>query len=165
MNLSVIIIEVVVMFLVFGFLVLGMLWISPLTFISDYPPEIQEEYYRSQHKEASKEKLTAIMKIKKIVALIAFMFLFAWMLHIAGAQSFPQGLLLSYLFIFLLFAWDTFFLDWVLFANIKRIRLPGTEHMEKEYHQKWFHVKVCIPMIPVFLIMGALSALIMIWIW
>jgi hypothetical protein len=25
---------------------------------------------------------------------------------------------------------DTCFLDWILFANIKRIRLPGTEHME-----------------------------------
>lgn len=30
---------------------------------------------------------------------------------------------------------------WILFANIKRIRLPGTEHMNKEYHQKWFHVQ------------------------
>lgn len=33
------------------------------------------------------------------------------------------------------------FLDWVLFPNIKRVRLPGTEDMDKEYHQKWFHVK------------------------
>lgn len=37
--------------------------------------------------------------------------------------------------------------------------------MDKEYHQKWFHVKVCIPMIPIFAIVGVLSALIMIWIW
>ena len=29
-----------------GYLVFGMLFTSPLTFISDYPPEIQEEYYR-----------------------------------------------------------------------------------------------------------------------
>jgi len=64
-----------------------------------------------------------------------------------------------------LFAWDTFFLDWVLFANIKRIRLSGTEHMEKEYHKKWFHVKVCLPMIPVFLVVGVMSSLIMILIW
>lgn len=61
--------------------------------------------------------------------------------------------------------WDTFFLDWVVFANIKRIRLPGTEHMNKEYHQKWFHVKACIPMIPVFAIFGAICAGIMILIW
>lgn len=120
------------MCLVFLFLVIGMLLISPLTFISDYPPEIQAEYYRSQHKEAEKAKLTAIMKIKKIVAVAAFMFIFAWMLHIAGARTFLQGLLLSYLYMIILFAWDTFFLDWVLFANIRRLRLPGTEHMDKE---------------------------------
>lgn len=143
----------------------GLLLISPLTFISDYPPEIQEAYYRTQKKEASKKKLTVIMKVKKVVALIAFMFLFAWMLHMAGAQTFLQGLLLSYTYALCLFAWDTFFIDWVLFANVKKIRLPGTEHMDKEYHQKWFHVKVCIPMIPVFAVLGVLSALIMTWLW
>lgn len=165
MNITVILIEIAVMLLVFGLVVFGMLYISPLTFISDYPPEIQEIYYRTQHKEATKKKLTAAMKVKKLIALIAFLFLFAWMLHLAGAETFVEGLLLSYGYILCLFAWDTFFLDWVLFANTKRIRLPGTEHMEKEYHQKWFHVKVCIPMIPVFAVVGALSALVMIWLW
>lgn len=38
-------------------------------------------------------------------------------------------------------AYDTFFLDWVLFARLKVFRLPGTEHIDKEYAQKWFHVK------------------------
>lgn len=69
---------------------------------------------------------------------------------------------LTYVYALALFAWDTFFLDWVLFANIKKIRLPGTEHMDKEYHQKWFHIKVCITMIPVFAVVGVLSSLIMI---
>lgn len=165
MNVTVIMIELLIMFLVFGFLAFGLLLISPLTFISDYPPEIQEEYYRSQKKEATREKLTALMKIKKVVALIAFMFLFAWMIHIAGAKTFVQGLLLSYGYALAIFAWDTFFIDWVLFANVKKIRLPGTEHMDKEYHQKWFHVKVCFPMIPVFAVIGVLSSLIIIWIW
>lgn len=96
MNITVIIIEILTMFLVFGFFVFGLLYISPLTFISDYPPEIQEVYYRTQKKETTKEKMTAIMKIKKIAALIAFMFIFAWMLHIAGAETFVQGLFLSY---------------------------------------------------------------------
>ncbi len=164
MNITVIIVELLIMFLAFGFLVIGLLMISPLTFISDYPPEIQETYYRTQKKEAAKEKLNEIMLVKKSVAIIAFMFVFAWMLHIAGAETFLQGLGLAYIYILALFVWDTFFLDWVLFANIKRIRLPGTENMDKEYHQKWFHVKVCLPMIPVFAVVGALSSLIMIWI-
>ena len=165
MNIPVILIELLVMFLAFGFLVFGLLLISPLTFISDYPPEIQAAYYRTQHKEAAKETRTVLMKIKKVVALIAYLFLFAWMLHLAGAQTFVQGLLLAYGYALCLFAWDTFFIDWVLFANIKRIRLPGTEHMDKEYHQKWFHVKGCIPMIPVFAVLGALSSLLMMWLW
>lgn len=105
------------------------------------------------------------MLIKKVITLIAFMFLFARMLHIAGAKTFVQGVLLAYGYALALFAWDTFFLDWVLFANIKKIRLPGTEHMDKEYHQKWFHVKGCIPMIPVFAVIGALSSLLVLWIW
>jgi hypothetical protein len=165
MNIPVIIVELVIMCALFLGLVMGMLLISPLSFVSDYPPEIQEAYYRSQHKEAVKEKLTIIMIVKKIVAIIVFMFVFAWMLHIAGAESFCQGVLLSYLYILVGFAWDTFFMDWVLFPSIKRFRLPGTEHMDKEYHQKWFHVKVCIPMIPVFAVMGLVSAGLMIWIW
>lgn len=161
MNTTVIIAELVIMCLVFLFLAFGMLLISPLTFISDYPPEIQERYFESQHKEATREKLTTIMKVKKAVAVVAFMFLFAWMLHMAGAATFLEGLLLSYAYMLILFAWDTFFVDWVLFANVRRIRLPGTEDMDREYHQKWFHVKACLPMVPVFAVMGVLSSLLM----
>ncbi len=29
----------------------------------------------------------------------------------------------------------------MLFANLKRFRLEGTEHMVRAYHQKWFHLK------------------------
>lgn len=47
MNITVIIMELLIMFLAFGFIVIGLLMISPLTFISDYPPKIQETYYRT----------------------------------------------------------------------------------------------------------------------
>lgn len=40
--------------------------------------------------------------------------------------------------------YDTLFLDWVIFANVKVFRLEGTEHMDKAYHQKWFHLKGAI---------------------
>ena len=165
MNLSVILIEIAVMLIGFAVLVFGMLLISPLTFISDYPPEIQAEYYRSQHREAAKKKLTKLMLAKKLLAVIAFLFLFVWMLHLAGAKTFWQGVGLIWIYMLCLFAWDTFFLDWVLFANIKRVRLPGTEHMEKEYHQKWFHVKVCLPVVPFAILASVISSALMLWIW
>lgn len=69
MNITVIIVELLIMFLAFGFLVIGLLMISPLTFISDYPPEIQETYYQTQKKEVAKEKLNAIMLVKNVLLL------------------------------------------------------------------------------------------------
>lgn len=66
MNITVIIVELLIMFLIFGVLVIGLLLISPLSFISDYPPEIQEAYYRSQNKEAVRDKLNAIMIVKNV---------------------------------------------------------------------------------------------------
>ena len=96
MNWTVFVIECVVLMAVFGCLVFGMLLANPLTFISDYPLEIQERYYRSQHKEASKAALTKLMVVKKVTALIVCSFLFAWMAHIAGAVTFLEGLFTIY---------------------------------------------------------------------
>ncbi|MCD8053679.1 MAG: hypothetical protein LUF00_06490 [Lachnospiraceae bacterium] len=87
------------------------------------------------------------------------------MAHIAGAETFVDGLLQVYGYMIVLATFDTCFLDWVLFANIKRVRLPGTEDMDREYHQKWFHVKAMLPMLPVFAVGGVLVSLMMTWIW
>ena len=83
----------------------------------------------------------------------------------AGARTFWEGLIVIYGYIIILAMFDTFFLDWILFANVKRIRLPGTDDMEKEYHQKWFHVKVLLPMIPVFAVGGIIISFLMVWLW
>lgn len=165
MNWTVFIWENVIMLAAFFSLVFGMLLVNPVSFISDYPPEIQERYYRTQHKEASKEKLSILMVVKKVLALIAFAFVYAWMAHLAGAETFGQALAIVYAYIIILMAFDTFFIDWVVFPNIRRVRLPGTEDMDKEYHQKWFHVKVCFPMIPVFAVGGLVIAALTVWLW
>ena len=60
---------------------------------------------------------------------------------LAGAKTFFDGALFATILFGFVGAWDTFFIDWVLFANLRCFRLPGTAHMDKEYHQKWFHVK------------------------
>lgn len=52
MNFEIVALELVILLAAFTVLTFGLLFISPLTFITDYPPEIQEEYYRSQNKQA-----------------------------------------------------------------------------------------------------------------
>ena len=56
MNCTVFILECAIMMAIFGVLVFGLLLINPVTFVSDYPPEIQERYYNSQNKVSVKEK-------------------------------------------------------------------------------------------------------------
>ena len=70
------------------------------------------------------------------------------LMKIAGAKTFYEGFLGSYFIWFIINIWDCVFMDWILFANIKAIRLPGTEHMDKAYHQKKYHfIRGCIGMV------------------
>ena len=63
----------------------------------------------------------------------------AFLVCAAGARDFRTAFWLSYGMWFFVNWYDCFFLDWVLFANIKKIRLPGTEHMDSAYRQKKYH--------------------------
>lgn len=37
--------------------------------------------------------------------------------------------------------YDVIVLDWGIFCHSKKLRIPGTEDMEKEYKNSWFHFK------------------------
>lgn len=58
------------------------------------------------------------MVVKKIVALLVLVFLFAWLAHKTGAATFVQGLFAVYGHMIVLAVFDTCFLDGILFANI-----------------------------------------------
>ncbi len=162
MNWTVLLIQMLIIMVAFTCMVAIPLTINPVSFISDYPPEIQAEYYKTH--EEKKEKLTAAMIIKKLVFCILALFLCAWMAHMAGAETFLQGSLTGLSYILVIGAYDTFILDWIFFARIKKWRLPGTEHMDKEYKQKWFHLKGVLKVAPLGIIAGLLIGLVMIWI-
>lgn len=108
--------------------------------IHNYPPEIQEEYFKTH------PRVDVSYKSKKVILTKAFgIFFFVVIIYfcakIAGATTFKQGFLFGVGLMAWIGIYDTFFIDWVLFANLPQARLEGTEHMDKEYHQKWFHVK------------------------
>ncbi|MCC8104405.1 MAG: hypothetical protein LIO99_00005, partial [Clostridiales bacterium] len=79
MSVSIYVLECALMCAVFGVSIFGMLLVNPVSFIGDYPPEIQAQYYSSQHKEAEKERMTFLTILRKVIGIIAFLFLFAWM--------------------------------------------------------------------------------------
>lgn len=141
MRLTAVIIEMLVFAAIFTVLVFSMLRKKETDAgIHNYPPDIQEEYFKT-HPRRDVSYRSGNVVLAKSCGLLLFIAVLTACALFAGAQSFLQGFLLSFGLMCWIGAYDTFFLDWVLFANLKCFRLPGTEHMDKAYHQKWFHVR------------------------
>lgn len=138
MNWTVIIIEAIVLTLAFTAMILIPLVKKPVWWIADYPEDIQEEYFKT-HERIPTKFFSATVLLKKGMALLAALALLLVVVKLAGAYDFWSAFLLSYGLWLFIDWYDCFFLDWVLFANMKAVRLPGTEHMDKEYHQKKYH--------------------------
>lgn len=160
MSALIIFIECLVIAIPFSLMVVIMLNKDPANMVTNYPPEIQAEYYRSQGIKVSKQKLTAKNYIAKSIFMVVALAVVVLLAYLAGARTFMDGFIASVFYCLSLFVFDTFIIDWIFFPRVKRWRLPGTEQMDKEYAQKWFHVKDCLPMVPVFLALSALAGLI-----
>ena len=134
MNWMIIICETVIMTIAFTAMVLIPLVKNPVWWIHDYPKDIQEEYFKT-HERVPSEFFSKSVLLKKGCALLVALLLMLVLMKLAGAYGFWSALALSY-GIWLFIDWyDCFFLDWVLFANMKAVRLPGTEHMDKAHGQ------------------------------
>ena len=138
MNWTVIIIEAIVLMFTFTAMILIPLVKNPVWWIADYPEDIQEEYFKT-HERIPTKFFSGTVLLKKGFALLVALALLLVVVKLAGAYDFWSAFLLSYGLWLFIDWYDCFFLDWVLFANMKAVRLPGTEHMDKEYHQKKYH--------------------------
>ena len=130
--------------------------------IHNYPPDIQEEYFKTH------ERMDVSYKSRNVILTKGFgVLLFTGILLVcalvAGAATFRQGFGLSFGLMAWIGIYDTCFLDWVLFANLPMFRLEGTEHMDEAYHQKWFHAKgmlfpgIIFALIPAVLVGGLVT--------
>lgn len=108
--------------------------------IHNYPPDIQEEYFKTHEKVDVSNKSIKVILVKSL-GIFIFIGILTLFSYLAGGKTFLEGFLFGFGLMMWIGLYDTFFLDWVLFANLKMFRLEGTEHMDKAYHQKWFHLK------------------------
>ena len=140
MKLSVILIDMLIFSVLFTVMCFKTSGKKNTVQIQNYPPEIQEEYFKT-HERVPTEPLSKRVVLTKGIAILVFAAVLLVLALLAGAETFMQGFLFAFGMMAWIGAYDTFFIDWVLFANMKRFRLEGTEHMDKAYHQKWFHLK------------------------
>lgn len=141
MNTAVIIAEMLVFAALFTVLVFSGTRNKETTAgIHNYPPDIQEEYFKTHPRRDTSAKSKSVI-LAKSAGVLLFAAILTGCALLAGAKTFLQGFLLTFGLMVWIGAYDTFFLDWVLFPRMKCFRLPGTEHMDMAYHQKWFHLK------------------------
>lgn len=108
--------------------------------IHNYPPDIQEEYFKT-HERVDVSYQSKSVVLTKCLGILLFTAILVICALVAGAKTFRQGFAVAFGLMVWIGLWDTCFLDWVLFANLPMFRLEGTEHMDEAYHQKWFHLK------------------------
>lgn len=141
MSIIVIIIEMLIFAALFTVVLFSFINKKEMTAgIHNYPPDIQEEYFKTHPRRDTSGKSKNVI-IAKSAGVLMFTAILTVCTLIAGADTFLQGFELAFGMMVWIGCYDTFFLDWVLFANMKCFRLPGTEHMDEAYHQKWFHLK------------------------
>ena len=167
MNPWIILAEMVIFALVFTVIVFtyyqGDRKYSPAS-IHNYPPDIQEEYFKT-HERVDVSYTSKNVLLTKGIGLILFTGILLICALVAGAKTFWQGFFLAFGLMAWIGVYDTCFLDWVLFANLPMFRLPGTEHMDKAYHQKWFHAKgmlfpgIIFALIPAILVGGLITVI------
>lgn len=147
MNWTIYVTECVVAVVLFTGAIMIPLCKKPVWWIHDYPKDIQEEYFKT-HERIPAEPLSTPALMKKGFALLLILAVLTVLMIFAGAKDFRTAFFASYGLWFLVDWYDCCFLDWILFANVKCIRLPGTEDMDKAYHQKMYHVvHSCIGMV------------------
>ena len=137
MNITIFIIEAIIVMVVFTAMILIPLTKNPVYWIHDFPEDIQDEYFKTHDLFPTSFFSTTVL-IKKSLGLLIALGLLIWMIWLVEAKTFTQAFIASYGLWMIVNWYDCFILDWVLFANIKSVRLPGTEHMDKAYHQKTY---------------------------
>lgn len=151
------IIQCIICCLLFTIAILPAQYKDPVNMIMSYPPEIikrveQLPQYKGTIKQREKSHIS-----KKIVAIILFVIVLAVVAYFSGCRDFISTFWHVFLLFFVVNIYDLVVLDWGIFCHSRRLRIPGTEDMDKEYKNKWFHLRGAVIGTTLGLIVGLLS--------
>jgi len=134
-------IECVVCCLLFTLVILPAQYKDPINMIMSYPPKIIKRVeelpkYKGTIKRREKSHIS-----KKIFGMIFFVIALSGVAYLSGCRSFDTTFIHVFILFFVVNIYDLIVLDWGIFCHSKKLRIPGTEDMEKEYKDYVFHAK------------------------
>ena len=134
-------IECVVLCIAFTLMILPAQYKDPMVMIMSYPPNVikrveQLPQYAGCIKEREKKHIS-----KKIFGVFFFAIILAIVAYISGCRAFVDTFFHVFMLFFVVNIYDMLVLDWGIFCHSKKLRIPGTEDMDKDYKYYLFHVK------------------------
>lgn len=134
-------IECIVLCIVFTLMILPAQYKDPIIMIMSYPPNVikrveQLPQYQGCIKEREKKHL-----VKKIFGVFLFAGLLATVAYFSGCREFLDTFFHVFMLFFVVNLYDMLVLDFGVFCHSKKLRIPGTEDMDKDYKDYLFHVK------------------------
>ncbi|GAA0180974.1 hypothetical protein SH2C18_35750 [Clostridium sediminicola] len=134
-------IESIVLCGLFTLMVLPPLYKNPLNCIMSYPTAIRQRVkslpqYQSEIKKYETKHITA--KLLFALVCIILMAAVAWF---SGWRTSREAFINIFILFFIVNLYDLFILDIWLFCHNKKVIIPGTEDMLKEYKNPVHHIK------------------------
>lgn len=97
---------------------------------------------------------------KKIFGVFIFAVILAIVAYFSGCRGFKDTFFHAFMLFFVVNIYDMVVLDWGIFCHSKKLRIPDTEDMDKDYKDYLFHVKGAMKGIVIGIIVGILSGVI-----
>lgn len=135
------IVQCIILCGLFTLMVLPKLYKNPLNCIMSYPTAIRQRVeslpqYQSTIKTHETKHIT--FKLLFVLLTIILMAVIAW---VSGSRTFIKAFTHIFILFFVINLYDLFVLDLWLFCHNKKVIIPGTEDMIKEYKDPVHHIK------------------------
>lgn len=151
-------IECIIACIIFTVIILSTQYKDPVKYIMSYPQEIRKRVeslpeYKNSIKKTEKGHL-----IKKLITVFVCIVLLSAVAYFSGAKNFETAFLHVFTLFLAVNLFDVIVLDIGIFCHSKKLRIAGTEDMDKEYKDYLFHIKGALKGIVLGIVISSLSA-------
>lgn len=136
----ILLIECIVFSILFSLMIFIPLYKNPIGQIMSYPVEIRRKVESlPQYKDGIRKRERKHLRIK-IISIFIIALILCVVAYFSGARTSAE--VFKHVFILFLFVniYDLVVMDLMIFRNVKKFRIPGTEDMDKEYKNPKHHI-------------------------
>ena len=136
----ILLIECIVLAIIFSLMIFIPLYKNPIGQIMSYPAEIRKRVESlPQYKDTIGKREKKHLSIK-IISIFIFALVLCVVAYFSGATTVNDVFKHVFILFFFVNIYDLIVMDLLIFRNVKKFRIPGTEDIDKEYKNPKHHI-------------------------